>query len=75
MLLAGKYVEEGGPKEAASARVLLKLLQFVGSINRKSVTQVALNYLMCKGDQLHGRPPSHYMQAVVMADAMMSWRA
>ena len=54
LLLAGKYVEGGGPKEAESVRVLLKLLQFVGSINRKSVTQVALNYLMCKGDQLCG---------------------
>ena len=40
----------GGPKAAEKARILLKLMQFIGAVSGgKTVTQVALNYLMCKG--------------------------
>ena len=47
---ADKYVAGGGPKAAEKARILLKLMQFIGAVSGgKTVTQVALNYLMCKG--------------------------
>lgn len=47
---ADRYVSEGGPAEAEKARILLKLMQFIGAVSGgKTVTQVALNYLMCKG--------------------------
>ena len=49
-LRADKYVTGGGPKAAEKARILLKLMQFIGAVSGgKTVTQVALNYLMCKG--------------------------
>lgn len=49
-ILTDKYVSGGGPKAAEKARILLKLMQFIGAISGgKTVTQVALNYLMCKG--------------------------
>ena len=49
-LHADRYVTEGGPAEAEKARILLKLMQFIGAVSGgKTVTQVALNYLMCKG--------------------------
>lgn len=51
---AGKYVTGGGPEAAEKARILLKLMQFIGAVSGgKTVTQVALNYLMCKGEQYH----------------------
>ena len=47
---ADKYVSGGGPKAAEKARILLKLMQFIGAVSGgKTVTQVALNYLMSKG--------------------------
>lgn len=52
-LCADKYVTGGGPQAAEKARVLLKLMQFIGAVSGgKTVTQVALNYLMCKGKRL-----------------------
>ncbi|KAA6425383.1 MAG: hypothetical protein FRX49_04876 [Trebouxia sp. A1-2] len=49
-ILTDKYVSGGGPKAAEKARILLKLMQFIGAVSGgKTVTQVALNYLMCKG--------------------------
>lgn len=49
-----KYVTGGGPEAAEKARILLKLMQFIGAVSGgKTVTQVALNYLMCKGEQYH----------------------
>lgn len=48
--LIDRYVSGGGPAEAEKARILLKLMQFIGAVSGgKTVTQVALNYLMCKG--------------------------
>ena len=48
---ADKYVTGGGPEAAEKARILLKLMQFIGAVSGgKTVTQVALNYLMCKGE-------------------------
>lgn len=53
LLLTGKYVSGGGPAEAEKARILLKLMQFIGAVSGgKTVTQVALNYLMCKGEHI-----------------------
>ena len=50
LVCADKYVTGGGPQAAEKARVLLKLMQFIGAVSGgKTVTQVALNYLMCKG--------------------------
>lgn len=50
LVCADKYVTGGGPQGAEKARVLLKLMQFIGAVSGgKTVTQVALNYLMCKG--------------------------
>ena len=50
LVCADKYVTGGGPQAAEKARVLLKLIQFIGAVSGgKTVTQVALNYLMCKG--------------------------
>ena len=54
-LSADKYVTGGGPKAAENARIILKLMQFIGAVSGgKTVTQVALNYLMCKGIHLDG---------------------
>ena len=53
IVFAGKYVTGGGPKAAENARILLKLMQFIGAVSGgKTVTQVALNYLICKGTTL-----------------------
>lgn len=50
-MCADKYVTGGGPQAAEKARILLKLMQFIGAVSGgKTVTQVALNYLMCKGE-------------------------
>ncbi|KAL3139425.1 hypothetical protein ABBQ38_003756 [Trebouxia sp. C0009 RCD-2024] len=49
-ILTDKFVTGGGPQAAEKARVLLKLMQFIGAVSGgRTVTQVALNYLMCKG--------------------------
>ena len=51
VVCADKYVTGGGPQAAEKARILLKLMQFMGAVSGgKTVTQVALNYLMCKGE-------------------------
>ena len=49
--LAGKSLESGiGQK----VEPILKLLQFIGTLNGgRSVSQVALNYLVAKGVSLH----------------------
>lgn len=53
VFVADKYVAGGGPDAAEKARILLKLMQFIGAVSGgKTVTQVALNYLMCKGEGL-----------------------
>lgn len=50
LVCADKYVTGGGPQAAEKARILLKLMQFIGAVSGgRTVTQVALNYLMCKG--------------------------
>ena len=55
MSCADKYVAGGGPEAAEKARILLKLMQFIGAVSGgKTVTQVALNYLMCKGEHYYG---------------------
>ena len=52
---ADKYMSGGGPEKAEKARILLKLMQFIGAVSGgKTVTQVALNYLMCKGEHYLG---------------------
>ena len=56
---ADRYVSGGGPAEAEKARILLKLMQFIGAVSGgKTVTQVALNYLMCKGGFLSVTMPA-----------------
>lgn len=62
---ADKYVNGGGPKAAEKARILLKLMQFIGAVSGgKTVTQVALNYLMCKG-MLRAQLCSDTIRAVI----------
>ena len=52
VVCADKYVTGGGPQAAEKARILLKLMQFIGAVSGgKTVTQVGLNYLMCKGER------------------------
>lgn len=49
-LLTGKYVEDGGGLKAGKVRPILKLMNFIGTVSGgRSVTQVALNYLIRKG--------------------------
>ncbi|KAK9805143.1 hypothetical protein WJX72_001699 [[Myrmecia] bisecta] len=49
-LLTSKYVEGGAGAKADSVRGLLKMMQLIGTFSGgKTVTQVALNYLMQKG--------------------------
>jgi hypothetical protein len=49
-VFAAKYVKEGGGAEADKARSLLKMMGLIGTLlGGKTVTQVALNYLICKG--------------------------
>ena len=50
---ADKYIQEGGGGKADKARPLLKLMQFIGMASGgRSVTQVALSYLVRKGGAL-----------------------
>jgi hypothetical protein len=46
----GKYVQEGGGAKADKIRPVLKLMQLIGQLSGgRSVSQVALGYLMAKG--------------------------
>lgn len=50
-LLAGKFVESGGGEKADKIRPLLKLMALVGTFSGgKSISQIALAYLMAKGE-------------------------
>ena len=75
---ADKYVSGGGPKAAEKARIILKLMQFIGALSGgKTVTQVALNYLMCKGRSHcccrdHGFELSHVQRQVSVLQHRLS---
>ncbi len=50
---AGRALEEGSEKLKKDELTVLKLLQFIGAVSGgKTVTQVALAYLMSKGGRL-----------------------
>ena len=52
----GRALEEGSEKLTKDQQTVLKLLQFIGAMSGgKTVTQVALSYLMSKGAQLLSR--------------------
>lgn len=60
----GKYVEEGGDAKADKVRPLLKLMQFIGQLSGgRSVSQVALSYLMAKGAPCFGPAVSWEMRS------------
>ena len=49
-LLTDKYVQSGGGGQADKVRPLLKMMQFIGALyGGKTVTQIALNYLVAQG--------------------------
>ncbi len=54
LLIADKYVQEGGGNQADKIRPLLKMMQFIGAVSGgRSVTQVSLNYLISQGGTHH----------------------
>lgn len=52
--MAGRTLDEGHEKATKDEITVLKLLQFIGAVSGgKTVTQVALSYLMGKGEPTH----------------------
>jgi len=50
--MAGRTLDEGHEKATKDEITVLKLLQFIGAVSGgKTVTQVALSYLMGKGER------------------------